>query len=349
MAYLMLILLALAGSSLAAPADTTTATTGGVGDCAGGYKNGDAIERGYFFYICQSGQIVPKGCLADGQRRLAVGETIDRKNYRLKCVIDNAQGLALNPVSCLQLNQEHTIGQDWQDEHNYYTCRSEGTELQIVTLGCVQNGKRVAVGESGADKDIVYVCNKTANNGSKLTKGGCSSGGKNYNYGETVVVDAFYYNCTYYGLKALGCIFQGKQIKSDDSVHDNGVVRTCVIVNDQKELQPTGCSDTTASGEKVERKIGCYFVHGDNPQSFESRCTQDQSSKEVKVVNVRCYYYLSGSYLGIEPGCFQVYDKQLIGCAQDASGQLTYKILPADQVSQATSAGLKDCYSTAGH
>jgi len=114
---------------------------GHFGDCPDGSPNGATIERGRFFYECRNGAILPKGCMSDDLKHLDIGQTSDKKLYRIKCVL-NGEILSMEPSACLQFGNEHKIDEQWEDQTNFYTCKKEGTALRTINLGCLDRGKR---------------------------------------------------------------------------------------------------------------------------------------------------------------------------------------------------------------
>jgi len=334
--------LSFANLSFGAPVDGTN------GDCSDGTPNGAQLERGRFYYECRDGAILPKGCVTDDLKRIEIGQTTDRKTYRLKCTLSGDSVLSLEPFACLQQNQEHQINEQWEDGKNFYVCKKDGTNLRTVNSGCIDGGRRISLNEKITKDDFVMVCNETVNNGAHLMAVGCVKDGRQYNTGESFEVGKFWFNCTRTGrekvsIKASGCMNNGKRLNDGDRYFDNDVIYECTIDADKNDVRTTGCVQRDEKGEVVERRLGCTWVEGQAPFQYELACQHDAATNTAKKVQVRCNYNIGGGVYNVDPGCYRKADKIVIGCLQDGSG-LKIQSFQGDNAEQAaTGAGLHAC------
>lgn len=338
--------MALVGQSFAAPIDDGPSNP--AGDCPDGSVNGAQLERGRFFYECRDGNIVPKGCLTDDLKHIEVGQTTDKKTYRLKCTLNSDNLLAFEGVACLFQGSEHKIDEQWEDGNNFYVCQKDGRDLRTINSGCIDQGKRIPLNEKITKDEFVMACNQTVNNGAHLIAVGCVKDGKQYNVGESFEVGQFWYNCTRIGrekvaIKSSGCVNNGKRLNDGDRFFVDDVIYECTIDATKNDVRTTGCIQRDEKGEIVERRLGCTWVEGQEPFQYEWACQQDASSNSAKKIQVRCNYKVSGGVYNISPGCYRVIDKAAFGCVSQGS-KLNLQSFQGDNAEQsATAAGLHAC------
>jgi len=341
MKSIVLCLLA-ASTAFAFPADTPAA-----GGCPGGYAEGAEIERGRLIFICQGGQVVPKGCIAEDLSRLSIGGNFDTKNYRKKCQLGSDGQLAYELAGCISNGAEHKVDETFEDGNNFYVCKSDGAVVKIVNQGCVDGGKRINIKDTVAKDDALYSCDETVNGGSKLVQAGCVKDGKQYKVGDAFEVGKYWFNCTRTGrekvvAKPAGCVNAGKRLNDGDRYFDKDVIYECTIDGEKTDVRTTGCVQTDG-GSTVERRLGCTWVEGTAPIQYEWTCKHDASGNTATKVQVRCNYNVGGGVYNIDPGCYRMVDKTAQGCAQEG-GVLTIKSFTGENAEQSASgAGLHAC------
>jgi len=132
--------------------------------CPGGYDQGADVELGRYWYQCQYGQLVPKGCITDDRRRIEIGQSYDsNKAYRMQCIVDSRGYLSWAYKSCVYEGREHQPNEQWQDDKYYYQCERDGEYLRITVAGCIDQGQRVGINEKVTKGDFVYQCKRTLN------------------------------------------------------------------------------------------------------------------------------------------------------------------------------------------
>lgn len=326
-----------ASAALAFPADTPA------GGCPGGYAEGAEIERGRLIFVCQGGQVVPKGCIAEDLSRLSIGGNYDTKQYRSKCQLQGSD-LSYGPVACVANSQEHKVDETWEDGNNFYTCKSDGAKMKIVNQGCVDGGKRVNKKDTVTKDDALYLCDETVNGGSKLVQSGCVKDGKTVNVGEAFESGKFWLNCTRTGrekvsAKIAGCIANGKRLNDGDRYPENEVIYECNIDADKQGVRAVACVQNEA-GTVVERNLGCTWVEGTEPMQYEWACQHDAAANTAKKAQVRCNYKVGGGVYNIDPGCYRAVDKSFFGCAKSGDA---LNIQSFNDEQSASSAGLHAC------
>lgn len=300
-----------ASCAFAFPADTPAA-----GGCPGGYAEGAEIERGRLIFVCQGGNVVPKGCIAEDLSRLSIGGNYDTKQYRKKCQSGAGGELAYELVGCLSNGQEHKVGESFEDGKNFFTCVTDGGAAKIVNQGCVDGGKRVNKKDTVAKDDGLYACEETPNGGSKLVQAGCVKDGKQYKAGDSFESEKAWFNCTRVGrervvAKIAGCVNGGKRLNDGDRYTESDVVLECLVEGSATTTRAIACVD----GNKVERKLGCSWNEGET----EFQCKHDAAANTATKVPVRCNHLVGGGIFNIDPGCYRVFEKTSYGCVQQGN------------------------------
>jgi hypothetical protein len=331
-----------ASTAFAFPADTPAA-----GGCPGGYAEGAEIERGRLVYLCQGGQVVPKGCIAEDLSRIAVGANFDKPQYRFKCQLGSDGQLSFAPSGCLQNGQEHKVDETWEDGANFFTCKQDGDALKVINQGCVDGGKRINAKETVAKDDAFYSCDETVNGGHKLVQAGCVKDGKQYAAGDAFEAGKYWFNCTRIGrekvqARAAGCLNGGKRLNDGDRYFENDVIFECRVDVNKQEVITTGCVQSDG-GTTVERRLGCTWVEGQEPFQYEWTCKHDAAGNTAVKEQVRCNYKVGGGVYNIDPGCYRVVDKSSVGCIKDGKN-LKLQSFQGDNAEQsAQGAGLHAC------
>lgn len=342
------LLATMVGHVLSAPLDEP----GHFGDCPDGSANGAQMERGRFFYECRQGEIVPKGCVTEELKHIEIGQTSDKKTYRLKCTLNSDNTLAFEAIACLFQNQEHRIDEQWEDASNFYTCKKDGRELRTINIGCIDQGKRIPLNEKITKDDFVMACNETVNNGhykeAKLMPVGCVKDGRQYNVGDSFEVGKFWYNCTRIGrekvaVKSSGCVNGGKRLNDGDRYFENDVIYECTIDANKNDVRTMGCVQRDEKGEIVERRLGCTWVEGTAPFQYEIACQHDPATNSAKKIPVRCNYNVGGGVYNMDPGCYRLVDKAAIGCLKDGDNLKLQAFQGENAAQSANSAGLHAC------
>jgi len=143
----------------AAPTGAPAAPTG----CSGGIRESDTVERGRYWYICQNGELIQKGCLSEKKLRLNAGQTYITGAYQMECAADGSNGFVFKYKGCVSETQEpHPTDSTWQDDNYWYQCMADNGVPKIVIQGCVYEGKRSNIGDSLKIGDLIYTCNRKA-------------------------------------------------------------------------------------------------------------------------------------------------------------------------------------------
>lgn len=341
---LFCLLATFSGHAFCAPVD------GSNGDCPGGLANGAILERGRFFYECRNGEIAPKGCVSDELKRIEIGGTVDKKYFRVQCLLGSDNLLTFDPVSCLFQNSEHKIGDTWEDGSNFYTCKkADNNELRSVNIGCLDSsGRRISLKEKITKDDFVYVCNETVNNGARLMPTACVKDGKEFNEGDQIEINKDWFTCTRVGreklsVKPSGCVNNGRRLADGDRYTENDIIYECTIDGGKSGFRVTACSQRDERGETIERKLGCSWIEGTAPFQYEWLCQHDTAGNSAKKVQLRCNYNVGAGTYNIEPGCYRMDDKTALGCLNESSG-LKLQSFQGDSAEQsAQAAGLRAC------
>jgi len=327
-------LLALAATAFSAPADNTKSF-----NCQGLGENGALIDSGYVYFLCQDGQLVPKGCVTREQKRVEIGQTVDYRQSRLSCDLNGKQLPSLTPKACVSQGQEHAFGSNFNDDKAMYTCEQGTDEAKITAVGCADAGKAVKYSEKVTKEDGVYVCDQASG---RLVKSGCVKDGKEFNLGDSFDVGSTWYNCTRGGPKASGCVNNGKRLNDGDRYHDNDIIYECFIENEKNAVRVAGCVQQDNSNI-VERRLGCFWVEGPEPLQYEWTCKKSADGLTASKEQVRCQYRVSKGVYSIEPGCYRQIDKAVFGCVKNGQTLNLQSFQGDDAEKAASGAGLHAC------
>jgi hypothetical protein len=315
--------------------------------CAGGYKNGDQVDRGRYWYMCKDGQLEPKGCYSDSKVKMNVKESFKSGNYVLECVIDDKGMLSFDYKGCVsESGKESAPGETLEDDKYWYTCAKEGDHLKLEVGGCVSEGKRYKIGETTEKSDFVFECKRWANTTCSVCPVGCLKEGKRYNVGESFEKNTFWYMCTKddgkLEVKCVGCIHENQQLKDGDRYVKADNVYECAIRKDKDpEHRLVGCHDVD-NGATIERRLGCQWTKGTPPNQYIMKCDTKDGGKTATREVVKCYYGDKEGGYEIDTGCYRVLDNNIVGCRKTDAGP-TIETFPADQVDQAAGKGLRLC------
>jgi len=328
MKFFSLVLLALFASNV-------SGNSSGNRQCPGGYSHGTQMDVGRYWYECQDGQVVPKGCLADNGQRVDIGSTYDTKDFRMLCKLGADGYLTVTYKACMLQGSSHDVGSQWDDGTAFYTCVQEGNNVRVVTIGCVDQGRPLKLDERVAKGDFVYQCKKSSDGTPRLDKAGCVYDGRKYSIGETFEGSKVWYTCTTNGPKVIGCMYESHKLKDGDYFDRDYITYTCKVLADTAEFEPTSCK-ANVDGVSMSKRIGCFWTEGE----FEYTC-KSEGSKLVRA-QLRCIYRASGGSFTIEPGCATVAGSVAVGCRQSESDSLKIETFPADQIDRLPG-GLRKC------
>lgn len=333
--FCSLLVAALAGNVLA---DTKS---GGSSSCPGGYDNGKQMNIGKYWYECRDGQVIPKGCLTDAGTRVDIDGTFDTDQYRMQCVVDKDGFLSIVYKACMLSGQEHDVGANWDDGNAFFTCVKEGSNVRVVTLGCVDSGKPMKLDERVAKGDFLYQCKKASDGTPKINKVGCVHDGKKYTIGETFEGPKFWYTCTDNGAKIVGCMYESHRLMDGDHITRDDMMSACKVNDEATDFVPFACLQREETGASIERKVGCFWVEGHGSEAYEYTC-KDNGNKQVSKVQTQCVYRSSKGTFKLQPGCAQLAVDVAVGCIQDGSGKLRLETYSPDQLSSLPG-GLQKC------
>lgn len=304
--------------------------------CPGGYSHGTQVDMGKYWYECRDAQMVPKGCLADNGRRVDIGGTYDTNDYRLQCVLGSDGYLTVTYQACIQKGSGREVGSQWDDGVAFYNCVKEGSNVRVVMLGCVDQGRPLKLDERVAKGDFVYQCKRATDGTPKLNKVGCIFEGRKYMIGEQFEGPKFWYTCTDSGSKVVGCMYESHRLVDGDHFTSGDMMYTCKVTSDSAILEPFACL-ARENGAAIERRVGCFWVEGD----FEYTCKSDSNNKISKVQTQCLYRAPQGGAFKITPGCVRRAEHLAVGCVDSGSGNLRLETHSADQIDRLP--GLRQC------
>lgn len=311
------------------------ADSSGNRQCPGGYSHGTQVDMGKYWYECRDGQMIPKGCLSEDGRRVEIDSTFDTKEYRLQCLLGADGFLTMIYKACVYKGAEHDVGFQWDDGTAFYTCVKEGSNVRVITLGCIDQGRPLKLDERVAKNDFIYQCRKSTDGTPKLNKVGCVHEGRKYNIGETIEGPKFWYTCTDHGADVSGCMYQSQKLRDGDHFTMDEVRYACKVTSNGAELEAFGCFGHE-NGELVERKVGCSWVEG----QYEYTCKADDKNKASRQ-RTQCVYKVSEGMFKVAPGCVKLAGTVAVGCLEFGSGDLKLETYSADQIGQLP--GLRKC------
>jgi hypothetical protein len=299
------------------------------------------MDIGRYWYECNDGQVIPKGCLAEDGHRVDVDSTFDTSKYRMQCVKGQDGFLTVTFKACMLQGSEHDVGSQWDDGVAFFTCIKEGNNVRVITLGCVDQGKPLKLDERVAKGDFMFQCKKASDGTPKMNKVGCVHEGRKYNIGETYEGPKFWYTCTDSGSKIVGCMYNSHRLSDGDQITKDEVTYACKVNGDQTDFEPFACEQAEENGASIERKVGCSWIEGRGSEAYEYTCKSD-SSKKVSKVQTQCVYRGPQGVFKLQPGCVQLAETIAVGCRQDtSSGKLQIETFNGDKINNLP--GLRQC------
>jgi len=310
--------------------------------CPGGYTNGQSMEIGRYWYECQDGQVIPKGCLAEDGHRVDIDATFDTAKYRMKCVLNDGF-LSVVYKACVSQNAEHDVGSQWDDGVAFYTCVQEGNNVRVIMLGCVDQGNPLKLDERVAKGDFIFKCQKSTDGIPKMNKVGCVQEGRKYNIGEQYDGQKFWYTCTDSGSKIVGCMYETHRLRDGDHFTKDDMMYSCKVNDEQTDFEPFACLQREENGAAIERRVGCSWVEGRGSEAYEYTCKAETQTNKIEKVQTQCVYRASQGTFKLQPGCATLADSIGVGCRQDSStGQLKIETFGVDKIDR-LSGGLRQC------
>lgn len=318
--------------------------------CPGGYDQGADVELGRYWYQCQYGQLVPKGCITDNRRRIEIGQSYDSNHaYRMQCIVDSKGYLSWAYKSCVYEGVEHQPNEQWQDDKYYYQCERDGEYLRITVAGCIDQGKRVGINEKVTKGDFIYQCKRTFASVCSMCPVACKKNGREYAIGETFDDGKYVYTCNGkndqgpISIKVVGCVSdQNQRLRDGDRYFKNDVIYECTVRKDSVESRTVGCIQKDERGVEIERRLGCYWTEGPTPFQYEWTCKYDKETNTAVKVQTRCSYKTTTGVYTVDANCYQIADKTVVACTKDGA-RLSLRAYQIDQIGQLTAQGLRNC------
>lgn len=296
--------------------------------CPGGYSHGSQMDVGRYWYECNNGQMIPKGCLTEEGRRVNLDQTFDNNEFRMQCVMGTDGYLTVVYKACVFHNSEHDVNSQWDDGVGFYTCVKNGANVRVTMLGCVDQGRPTKFDDRVVKNDFIYQCLKSTDGTPRMQKVGCVQDGRKYNIGEQYEGSKFWYTCTDGGSKVVGCMFESQRLRDGDHFTRDDMMYSCKVTETGAELEPFACLAREENGAAVERRVGCFWVEGDH----EYTCKVGSDNRVSKTKTQCVYHSPRGGYIKIQPGCITSAEDSAVGCRDSGSGSLRLETHSADQI-----------------
>lgn len=313
--------------------------------CAGGYNEGDQVDRGRYWYVCQAGQLVPKGCFTDNKQRIALSESFETGGFVLTCSVDSSGYLSFTYKGCVYEGRQYAPGETWEDSKYWYTCVKDADSLRVDISGCNYENKRYNINDQIERGEFFYECRRYANNTCSMCPVGCLHESRRFRIGESFEQEKYWYICTQEEgkvmKKCVGCMHGNQRLQDGDRYTANDAVFECNI---RKDAEPNhkivGCTDND-DGRVIERKVGCQWTRGTSPYQYVMLCKQKDDNTVVKEA-IHCYYAVRDGGYEIDPGCFKIHEDKVLACMNSPTGPLL-ETFPATQLDQAYYKGVRFC------
>jgi hypothetical protein len=258
----------------------------------------------------------------------------------------------LVPKSCVQNNQEHQVGDRWDDTRYVFTCKKEGGVISPQISGCIREGKKLDVGERMVLRDVVYEC-KQGDQTPFLAPWGCvAEDGSQHAAGGSFETGPYWYTCEnkngIINLELSGCVNQGTRFSNGDRFFKDDVVFECQAKENGANMKVVGCmQENGKTGVKIERRVGCTWTEGDLPYQVTMTCKPDQEAKTAVATVVNCNYKMpQGTIYNINIGCYRIFEDVAVGCLKNSNtGKVTAEPLQVSTKGdvQSVPQGLKFC------
>lgn len=326
-------------------------------DCAGGFHEGDVVEKGVYWYKCTSGVLVPQGCLTASTKgkRVTVGESfVNDKNIEITCMRGKDDIIEFTQTACIHNNQRVLPGESIEGKDAWYRCdKVNQVYLLWKPAGCMYNGKRLNFFDKVREEGTIFECQRSSNPDAHMIIAGCTDGEVDHLLGEQYHDETTLYTCESSNNKAVqrvsGCIHNGQKYFDYQTYHDGAQVFRCVVSQDRSKAESvvSGCYNVMKNKPSFEKNIGCFWDQEDEDKFGESylmNCKKNDAGVAY-AERVRCLYHDdNGIRMEIDPGCVRTVGKsnQSVGCVV---GDQNIQILtfPSDRLDLAYSNRLRHC------
>ncbi|MFH4973810.1 hypothetical protein AB6A40_000519 [Gnathostoma spinigerum] len=286
------------------------------------WEDGSMIDRGKFWYICNSGELKPMGCFSSTNERMEIGQSYTQNEYEMRCDLDPEGYLQFKFTACMSYGgQRHTVGETWNDERGmyWYSCDQDGPFLKANVGGCMthDNTKRIKLGEEYEHNGYVYRCEKQYNGTIQMCSVGCSHNGVRYKVGEQWPDGDFIFYCKRTNGRCqkicVGCQYKNKRLYDGDRYEKGDTVYQCDVRPDKFSHTPVACIVQGDNGEKVHKIIGCRWNKDLPNGKVEQKCIYDKNTDSVSVKTSGCVFVWKGyDTLFLKPRTYTIWN-QLIG------------------------------------
>ncbi|KAL6733235.1 hypothetical protein Aduo_003898 [Ancylostoma duodenale] len=312
----------------------TRCWSGGNGQPARWWSDGETIMRGKYWYVCERGRLAPRGCVTETNRKLNIGNTIEAGGYVAICELGPDGYLQFRFIACIgEGNRHYRVGETWVDAQNtyYYQCEQDGPYLKSKPKGCITHDKRnkIAIGQRDDFGDYTYECRQNFNGSIQMCSVGCIHNGKHYKVGEQWPDGEFVFYCKNNGGRCrkvcIGCQHRNKRLYDGDRYSEKGSVYQCEIRPDSFGHKPVACLSRELDGSTIERVIGCRWYLQTPQSKIEQTCELNGTTTSVKTVG--CIYRHNGfDTIFLSPGRYTIWNlphvKKSVGlaCKETAYG-----------------------------
>lgn len=187
--------------------------------CPGGYKDGESVVRGRYYYTCEMGNLRKDGCLDPQNNRVPLNAAWVENTYEMTCYISDDGRLHVKQTGCVIDGKRYGPGETWSEAKFWFTCKRTPDFIVTEVSGCVLEGRRLRENQRAIANRVLYECSIKETGAIGMCAIGCSVGTRDYLVGETWQDDQFTYTCSTNGgchIEYTGCIQNGRTYQPNE-------------------------------------------------------------------------------------------------------------------------------------
>ncbi|KAH7723293.1 Protein F42A8.1 [Aphelenchoides avenae] len=272
--------------------------------------------QGKYWYECQNGELVPKGCFAENGDRVELNGRYVSNGYEIQCTQNAAGYLEFRFTGCSDGERVYHVGDTWENKERmyYFECRQDGPYVKVEVAGCVSHDKsrRIPLGQQYDFGNYTYECQRKYNGSIQLCSVGCIHNGEHIKVGEQFPDGDFLFYCKSTGgvcqKVCVGCQIRNKRLYNGDRIRRDNSVFQCLVRREKYGIKPVACVDD----DGVERVVGCRWNKQAESSKVEQTC--EVRFKRAVVKTLGCIFVHKGyDILFLYPNTWTIWTESVGG------------------------------------
>lgn len=231
-------------------------------------------------------------------------------------------------------------------------CQTSEDSMKLVAIGCLQNGRLLAPGQTLIVDDTYYICTPQTNGNVKLDLAGCvGDNNQLVPLEEILKIESFAFKCTMKEgkpfLAPYACLYNNKTYLVDNFAVEGLLMHVCRAANKTMRLETHGCLDhgmqmkeneifhndgfiykcvkkdgylqsdgigclEVSKKNIVEHMVGEKWLESKEKEKYLVQCAKDEFGVYKK--RVQCYFVHDDIALYVDPGCMKKMENYMYQC-----------------------------------